>query len=1105
MTLWKLVKRSLGFYWRTNLGVLLATMVGAAIFVGALAVGDCVRYSLKLMVNARLGKTQFALVLNDRFIRAQLANELAAELNAAAAPLLQLRGLITNSDSTRRANKIVVLGVDERFYKLAAGANPLATSPNEAVILNGPLAAKLGVNIGDEVVLRMEKPGLVPRDVPLSPGSDLSIAARLKVKAIAGDAQFGRFSLQANQASQLNAFVPIQWLQEKVGRSGQANILLAGCEGENPVTVEKTNQAIKKCWRLGDAGLELRRLSRQEGFQIQSGRVFLDESIADAAMKINNKAAGVLTYFVNELRIGDRAAPYSMVAALGPSADAGKLVPSDMQDDEIVINQWLADDLSAKVGDSLEITYFVLKPAREIAEQKSSFRVRAILPVDGPALDPQLMPDFPGIADVNNCRDWKPGIPIELGRIRARDEEYWQRYRGTPKAFVTLKAGRAMWRNRYGSLTAVRYPSDVSEKDITEGLLNSLDPASLGLFFQSVRQRGTKAGSEATDFGRLFLGFSAFLIIAALILTALIFVFGVESRSRQVGMFLAVGFTTKLVRRLLFIEGAVLAVLGAVIGAAAGLLYTRAMIYGLATGWRVAVGGAQIHFYARPLTLLIGASGAVAVCLAAIWLTLRRQVLRPASELLGAVPQWQFRSVRPALKNKKGLWVAAVAAGGAVLLLATMDRGNSGAVSIAFFGAGALLLVAGLAISQASLKIAGGSWHKPAVSLVGLGLRNSTRRSGRSLAVVAMLACGIFLVVAVGANRHDPSAQLRRRDSGTGGFALFGESAIGILYDLNTAPGRQAMGLTGGALKDISAVQLRVRDGDDASCFNLNRAQMPRLLGVRPQQLQSRGAFGFIETIEGPEQTAWELLNCNYGADVVPAVGDYATIVWALGKSVGDELEYIDEQGQKFRLQLVGMLKNSILQGSLLISEDQFVKRFPSESGYRMFLIDAPEDKANAAAENLSAALRDFGLELVPAGQRLAEFAAVENTYLSVFSILGGLGLVLGSAGLGLVVLRNILERRGELAMFQAVGFCKRTIRRMIFYEHWVLVAGGLACGIIAALVAVGPAIKSPRAEVPYVSLALTIIAIAASGAVWILLAIAFALGGNMLESLRNE
>jgi ABC-type antimicrobial peptide transport system permease subunit len=193
------------------------------------------------------------------------------------------------------------------------------------------------------------------------------------------------------------------------------------------------------------------------------------------------------------------------------------------------------------------------------------------------------------------------------------------------------------------------------------------------------------------------------------------------------------------------------------------------------------------------------------------------------------------------------------------------------------------------------------------------------------------------------------------------------------------------------------------------------------------------------------------------------------------------------------------------LQGSLLISEDQFIKRFPSESGSRMFLVDAAEDKTEAAAEKLSAALRDFGLALTPTEQRLAQFTAVENTYLSIFQLIGGLGLVLGSAGLGLVVLRNILERRGELAMLRAVGFYKGAIKRMVFYEHWLLLLDGLACGVIAALVATGPAIKSPRAEVPYFSLAMTIVAIAVSGAVWIWLAGVFALRGEMLEALRNE
>jgi putative ABC transport system permease protein len=1121
MSLWRLVKKSLGFYWRTNLGVLLAVLVSTAVLVGALAVGDSVRYSLKMMVKNRLGATQFALVSPNMFFRDKLANELGAELDTAVAPLLQLRGIIANSSGTRRANRVEVLGVDERFYKLGGAKNPLAGNGGDGVVLNVPLAARLGAGVGDEVVLRIEKPGLMPRDMPLSPDSDLSAAFRLKVKAVAGTSEFGRFSLQANQISPLNAFVPIQWLQEKLGRSSQANMLLVASDPQNSITVERANAAIRKRWQLDDAGLELRRLDRQDALEIRSKDVFIRDSMAEAAMKADSNAVGILTYFVNELRLGERTTPYSMVAAIGPSTKAGGFLPADMREDEIVINQWLDDDLAARVGDSLELTYFVPGPSRRLQQQKSCFRVRQILPMDSPVLDPELMPDFPGLADVKNCRDWKPGVPIELSKIRHRDEDYWQQYRGLPKAFVTLKAGRQMWGNRYGSLTAVRYPrGSVSAEDVTERLLNTIDPASVGLFFQPVWQRGIKASNEATDFGQLFLGFSAFLIIAALVLVGLVFVFGVESRTQQVGMLLAVGFSPKLVRWLLFMEGGILAVLGAAAGTAAGLFYTRAMIYGLAAGWQAAVGGLPIHFYVRTSTLLTGALGAVVISLVAIWLTLRRQVTRPARELLAGLPQWQFSVSRGTAilavssragspchsRSRIGLWIAAVAAVGAVMLLVVIGNGDSGTASAAFFGAGALLLVAGLGLSQALLNVAAGSWNRPMVSLFGLGLRNSTRRGGRSLAVIGMLACGIFLVVAVGANRPDLSAQAHRRDSGTGGFALFGESTIPVLQDLNSTTGRQAMGLNDTALEGVRIVQLRVHDGDDASCFNLNRAQMPRLLGVHPEQLQMRGAFEFIKTIEGSKKAdAWKLLGGSYGKDIVPAIGDYATITWALGKSIGDELEYADEKGQMFRLRLVGMLKSSILQGSLLICEDQFIKRFPSESGYRVFLVDAAKNKVEVVAEKLSAALRDFGLAITPAEQRLAAFAAVENTYLSIFQVIGGLGLILGSAGLGLVVLRNMLERRGELAMLRAVGFCKGAVKRMVFYEHGFLLLGGLGCGVIAALVAVSPAIMSPRAEVPYLSLVLTIVAIAISGAVWIWMASVLSLRGKMLEALRNE
>jgi len=1119
MSFWRLVKRSLAFYWRTNLGVLLAVTVSTAVLTGALVVGDSVRHSLMMMVKDRLGAAELASVSQNRFFRAKLADELAGELNTTVASVLRLRGLIANSDGTKLANRVEVLGVDERFFEIGASGDVESfwRDWSEGVVLNEPLAQRLGVGLGDEVKLRIERPGLMPREAPLTPDSELSVFFRPRVKAVAGKSQFGRFSLQANQVAPLNVFVPIRWLQENLGHAGQANMLLVAAGAKNGTTVQMANAAVKKRWRLADAGLELRKLDKQGVLELRSSRIFIDEPLADAAVKADRNAVGILTYFVNELRLGDKATPYSIVTAMAPSAGRISFVPDDMRDDEILIDQWLADDLGAKTGDSIELIYSVVGPMRKLQEAKSSFKVRGILPMDGPSADPNLMPDYPGLADVNNCRDWKPGITIDLDKIRGNDEAYWDKYRGAPKAFVTLKAGQAMWANRYGNMTAVRCPLSRQTEENIAGkpagswagkLLSAVDPASVGLFFQPVRQRGDKAGAESSYFGWLFLGLSMFLIVAAVVLTGLLFAFGAESRSEQVGMLLAVGFTPKLVRQLLLIEGGLVALAGAIAGTGAALLYTKAMMYALSA----AVSGSAMYFYARPITLVAGALSAVAISLFAIWLTLRRQASRPARELLAGVAQWQFTAGGFVSRGRVALVVAVVAAAAALLLLALVGSGDSGAVAGAFFGAGALLLTAGLALVGSLLKMLAGSSKTPMLSLAGLGLRNSTRRSGRSLAVVALLACGIFLVISVNAFRQDPLAGADRRNSGTGGFALYGESAIGILHDLNSAAGRKSLGVDSGVLEGVDVVQLRVHEGDDASCFNLNRAQTPRLLGVQPSQLLNRGSFTFAAAVPGPggESGAdvgagWDLLNQNNAADIVPAVGDYATIKWAMGKSLGDDVEYSDEKGRKFKVRLVGMIENSILQGSLIIAEDRFVERFPSEDGCRVFLLDAPQGKVDAVGDYLSARLTDFGLGLASAKQRLAVFSEVENTYISIFQILGGLGLVLGSVGLGLVVLRNMLERRNELAMLRAVGFNKAALKRMVLYEHSGLMLAGLVCGVAAALVAAGPELKSPGSAVPFLSLVLTIAAIAVSGVVWIWIATALALSGNMLDALRNE
>jgi ABC-type antimicrobial peptide transport system permease subunit len=135
----------------------------------------------------------------------------------------------------------------------------------------------------------------------------------------------------------------------------------------------------------------------------------------------------------------------------------------------------------------------------------------------------------------------------------------------------------------------------------------------------------------------------------------------------------------------------------------------------------------------------------------------------------------------------------------------------------------------------------------------------------------------------------------------------------------------------------------------------------------------------------------------------------------------------------------------------------------------------------------------------------LNSFNAVQNTYLGTFQILGGLGLLLGSAGLGVVVLRNVLERRGELGLLVAVGFRKRALQWLVLAEHGALLGLGLGLGVAAAAVAVLPALLSPARQLPYGSLAVTLGAVLLNGAVWTWLATRVALRGNLLAALRNE
>ena len=118
-----------------------------------------------------------------------------------------------------------------------------------------------------------------------------------------------------------------------------------------------------------------------------------------------------------------------------------------------------------------------------------------------------------------------------------------------------------------------------------------------------------------------------------------------------------------------------------------------------------------------------------------------------------------------------------------------------GAAEGAFLGGGALLLVGFLALACAGFQRAE---RAPAerVSLWRLGWRGASRDWLRSLLTAGLIACASFIIVVVAANRKDLSrANTAERRSGAGGFSLLARSDVPIMADLNTAAGREALGL----------------------------------------------------------------------------------------------------------------------------------------------------------------------------------------------------------------------------------------------------------------------------------------------------------------------
>ncbi|MGQ8337973.1 FtsX-like permease family protein [Sunxiuqinia sp. A32] len=1078
MNLFRYTIKSFLHFFKLNLTVILGVALSMAILLGAFIIGDSVKFSLQQITVSRLGNTEYVITAGERLFRSALSDEINED-GLRTSSLLLANGMAILNGGEARANKLQVWGVDDQFNSFA-GTDSLFNIENGEAVINDHLAKILGIKKGQELLIRVNKLSTFPSNTPFVSADETSISFRVTIKDIAQIDQTGNFNLLNIQSSPKNIFISKEWLNDQLELANKANVILVNAQN---TTDSELLEKISKHWQLDDLNLQIRH-DQQLGFtELISDRVFFEPEIEGFVKSNFENSYSVFSYFVNEFKLGDKNTPYSFVSG----------VPNEIEpinENEITINQWLAEDLSAKTRDTINLNYFVVGPLRKLENESHQFVVKQIVPLEGKWADQLLMPEIPGLSDAGHCSDWETGVPVDLSSIRQKDEDYWNQYKGTPKAFVNIETAKKLWKNRFGASTALRFNS-LDKQTIQQKLLNQLSPTAVGFQVTAAKSEGMNAASNGVDFGGLFIGLSFFVLFAALLLAYLMFKLYLNFRRQEIATLQAIGFNSSKIRIVFFNESTFIILTGIILGIPIGLAYNSLILNAIGTIWYDIVLTSILVAHVTFSAILKAIISILVIGLLTVWLILKKYTKSTSKSLR------EEESIGKKKASTSFIIGLALLVGSIGVLLGMSIKGGEVNPNI-FFASGFGLLPALILLLNAYF-IKRQSTNRSLRSYSQMIWQRIHFNRKKNIMLVSFLSVGIFLVLSTGLNRKDLTSNADQPSSGTGGYTFFTETSLPVLQDLNSSEGQFEFGLENSTW---NFVQFRALSGDDASCLNLNRISRPKVLGFDPQPFDEKQSFTFItKTDELDEKHPWLSLNKKLPNGQIPAIADETVIKWGFGKTVGDTLVYKNESGENVTLKLIGGLANSIFQGNVLIADEYFLENFPSVSGSQILLAEGGSNDV----ETLQSAFRNYGIDITPTKERLLQFYQIENTYLNIFLQLGALGLLIGTIGLGIVIFRSLMEKRSEFALLKATGYTRRKLFKISFTEYLIVVILSICIGAIPAVISALPSLLSNLYQGLVYWTFIVAILVFASATVWILIAGKLAMKEPLSEALRND
>ena len=609
------------------------------------------------------------------------------------------------------------------------------------------------------------------------------------------------------------------------------------------------------------------------------------------------------------------------------------------------------------------------------------------------------------------------------------------------------------------------------------------------------------ADAGADSFTQLFGGIGAFSVIAGILLLVNIFVMLADERKSELGMLRAVGMKRNHLVRAFGMEGALYAVVASVIGALAGIGVGRAIVV---IAQRIFNSGDEdfqisMRFTAKPGSIVIGMVIGAVISLLTVWGAsirigrlniirairdqaeppVRRQrprtvILAAAGVLLGGLMFVSGAAGKSWFPTLVGIPIAALSA--IPLLSRVLPRRP--VVSLAcivalvwgigvftflpsvfqeadipiFVVQGVILVAAAVMLITTNDDVAVQATERLAVSnrtlAARLGLAYPLARKFRTAMLLGMYALVIFTLTFLAVFSKLFSDQTPR-------FTRELSAGYSVVLDSNRANPATAETLE--QQPGVAAATPLLRAFPEFSTAKHPEPDHWPLSGFSAGLL-SRGTIGLSSHLARfpTERATWQAVLADPSLTIVPDFflqeggGPPSSTLHP-----GDKVTvYNRGSGQQRVLTVAGITDSDFVNNGVLVNAE-FARSFfgPDAVPERQYVAVHANADPERVADDLTGRLLAQGVDAKTFASVIHDGLKQNEGFFTLMQGYLALGLLIGIAGLGVVMVRAVRERRRQIGMLRAMGFSHRVVRSSFLFEAAFVAIQGTVLGVVLGLI----------------------------------------------------